>query len=76
MRDITLKIPRVILTHTWPTIVNLMCFLVVALAGTATVIAAVRQPVAFVGSAQCVQCHEEVHRMATIGSPQGDAARQ
>jgi tetratricopeptide (TPR) repeat protein len=61
MRDITLKSPRVILTHTWPTIVNLLCLLAIAFTGTATVNAAAKQPVAYVGSAQCAQCHAEIY---------------
>lgn len=61
MRVITLKIPRVILTHTWSTIVKLLCLLAIAFGGTNSVNATTKQPVAFVGSAQCVQCHEEVY---------------
>jgi tetratricopeptide (TPR) repeat protein len=55
MKDITLKIPRIILTHTWSAIANLLCLLAIASN------AAAKQPVAYVGSAQCVQCHEEVY---------------
>jgi predicted CXXCH cytochrome family protein len=44
-----------------PGIVNLFCLLAIAFTGTATVNAAAKQPVAYVGSAQCVQCHEEVY---------------
>jgi len=44
-----------------PGIVNLLCLLAIAFAGTAKANAAAKQPVAYVGSAQCVQCHEEVY---------------
>ena len=50
-----LKIPGITLAHTWPGILHLLCLLVVTFTATA------KQTAAFVGSAQCVQCHENIY---------------
>jgi len=61
MRDFTLKIPRVVLTLPWPAIVKLLFLLTVTFATAAAVPAANEQTVAFAGSAQCLQCHQEIY---------------
>jgi predicted CXXCH cytochrome family protein len=61
MRDFTLKIPRVLLTHLWPAIVKLLFLLTITFTAVTAVPAANGQTVAFAGSAQCMSCHEEIY---------------